>query len=1395
MTTKSGSVIKHIELPSVYLLTAYFRNDQAISKLEPLCNTLVFAGNPQDSEQKNDYKQRLLTSDETGQLRPLNKPNAQQGLQARQLAYHFENRTPIILPPYDIVSYLYTAHQKNKGSRWQQELRALMAAATPSDGYLSLPLTRVPMANLKSADNLSDNDPYKQWYQQQNTEQNILAYIIAKTRAVVFTLNKSISLLNHQRMLHVELPDGQVKLLQLNILPNFEHLHYAILTGTHTSLPTGRYSINVTLANDNITHNENKAYKNSYRISKTLNFNIINPAGEFDVMHCDPISLTETVLTQYPCFYSHLLTPTKDRRQLKSTQRETSLLSKPASNSLQKFYTSWNIEKSRSELSARLTASDLRSHKTKYGLMWLINKALHQALKSEPKTKNTLSLLFLEKDGTDIWQSYRQQRSTYLNAIESSPFVKSWHDALDTMLFSANASPASTWYSKQDRLIQDDLLSHAGANVRRIATPDRNTATQAINLEGEQGHTTRPGTSVHNYIETIIQYFDKLNFDITLADTCRQTLGDLQHIRQELIQELLGSTSKERSLFQHALNITQGALTIQPRNLSIATAVTYIKPEARFTHNAIAFIDETITQNTLKLCNNDTSKTARFIQEQICNLHVLKRLPEWFQSYSKDTLSPSYTQSILKHAQQIHIYAETVSGLINLLIRAQHLHQTQNNPAKIYQDYLDEFEITAYVKNFLLNDGWLYPLQGLPGLITMDEFWLNRIAHCKQQESKGETDNYNILHYGLDQHYALVSGEQRRVVLNNLIEGTRHIPGEHVPTSQQSYEGISTLSKPVNGIVPSKHITIRYASHHNIQAMSTEDILQFIQTFAPHMPATDKPSEQCYSKDNYMHSMVYYKSSEQKQDKWIAFKDTAQPVKSGIDAYKQVPKTLSSFNPIRVLIVFNDDVRDMTPLTLSIERVDDTLINGIQYSTISRCLQKEDLLPNEQKFIGKIGCIFYPYFQLWDKTVFGLKPLISSERIKPHSAQQCYEYGYLSNMNYVIKCKINNDKNSEMILPLASRTHSVGSENNDFKYLMLDINTQYDATHRYLINKMFLSQCSYECTHPIPNILDARLRTAIKVGGHAPYIFPGVVQSRPIRGSRQNKVKAIFEKDIKLTESRNFVNSLQVSSQHDSLKFDNFDWKTPVSFMVILSFSKFELMPLSVSSESDYQMPDNIDWKNTLLPCVTTFFANTTNHLSNHEANSPQEIEGADFTQQLVYIGKAKRQIAKNSFSFDERGREMNKHIDIEEITQLFKVADQRACRLLDWEDPKKHSNEDERFVFVAYVPYQYESPTGKKIQSVKPFGKAIINQNQLCNHYIDYYIKKIKFSGHNITTDNHQHFSFSIPKGKIDNKYIVNFPDIGITESDIQNNESESLLKLSTYLENEGKAVKQFSK
>jgi outer membrane protein OmpA-like peptidoglycan-associated protein len=1455
-------------LPTVYLLTGYFMGGQqnrSTSKLEPMPNTVVFAADPQ-SATYDAKKPLLLRTDKFGALSTYRDSD----LGTRQLFHaHTDERRPILLPPDDVVSFFKAAN----GKAWKSSLIDELAKLAPTSAMQNIMLEEHAFSNLrKPLDKLIQPDTdkdYRAWHEKLNPDKPVLAYVLAKTRALIFVVNKDLPI-DWRKKLEVKTPRSRSDLFEsASWLPDdYGDYRMAILSGTKYTLPEGIYKTTIQMNTAVLSLSKrkwnqhvgqpNEAGEQSYRMAEMARFDIKNPAGDFDIINLDPVTVEETLITQYPRFYSHLLSAATSAPQNHESQAPTAgdttsgtakINDKAAVHSpgFLDYCRSWSVLKDKSKLAADLISVDLGDYDTvnnrypgQNKLAFDIAKALHAHLGTEEnaKVKASLDAVFALGDGMDAWAEFRTARKDYLVAINSAGGLESWGSALKKHYYGLpTTSP-------------DDLLKYQNSIAGRIGVPKgaldgfgkaMNVVDMATNLnalaKGGYGYfkTVLPGldSAKSNYKALSQDYFYKLSaktikksvtyknqfaFNEAIVDpedrvkiekltegivealaddpslvvtvaghTCdigsydhnmelskdravavkavlegagvgpgridaqgygyevpfkknasdsqralnrrvvitshtigssmvspsREGMATLERYRNLSVQRKLGATNAEAALAGQVTDVALGILSVVPLTAPFARAVILLKTGAKAVISLGAALDSAFNDSALKQYFSDQKKIQTLCRETDANQYFIFDL---YREYKDKDQVPN---DVL-WAAQFRVRSEVISGLLMLLMRAA---LEPNDEA--YSDRVAKYYIEAYIENFILNDDWLYPLEGTRTL-NMCTYWLFAINNFKSNQENVGYDSKQV-QFGLDKNNRLATRAEQGAIKASamaLIQG--NTPSAHFGGNKH---GMYMMSKAKTRHVEN-HITTEYQSYFPIHYFDALDFdalggpgkkfSQFTETF--------KPAFRDVSTDTYRYTRVYYKDLESEQ--WVPFiGDNVWAMSSPgyrprFDLHKITP-----FTPIRVLIVFNKDMPAVAPLRFTINRIDGYDTQGPIYKELAKELTKDELLSSETDHIGYVGCVCYPFFQLWDKTYLGLKPIVGSTRMGFFPSAAAYHWlGNMDDMRYQIHCQIADNDTTDIVVPLKSMTDKDGNiylhkgSGHDV-YIPDEINMDIDKTRDgeiSLIEESFLASGTKEFDYPPLYEGKQWLNMAIKVGKSSPFMAPARYKVRESSSFDSD----VFEDEMKETE-RNTHCDIRGGNPY-KIKFKDFNWEDSVEFVCTqgctsLNSAVYKGKPVDWRSiPFEMSIVENGDWKIGVT-------------------------EGPTLKSKMVYLGKVTglrdkitaydgsgvlREGSGKGCAHDPNLNPILEMLEKVNTGNLSKVEHRKIAALFG------HFGEDNRFVaqswhvFAAHFKCAYESPKGVKVNSIRPFGDDVFDEKGDFDSSVEYLFRNFKSAG-----------------------------------------------------------------
>ena len=704
----------------------------------------------------------------------------------------------------------------------------------------------------------------------------------------------------------------------------------------------------------------------------------------------------------------------------------------------------------------------------------------------------------------------------------------------------------------------------------------------------------------------------------------REGMGSVERYRNLTVQNSLDVDKKVMEMASQATDIALGVMSVIPATAPVAAGIALVRAGSDALVSLGGLIDEVFMDNVLKQFFEDAKKQQTLTKESQANQQLLYSL---FQGIKDKSKAPNEIQ----WAAQFRVRAESLAGLTGLLMRAA---IGADDEAEFYAR-VKKYHIQAYIENFVLSDQWMYPLNGL-SILRMDTYWLYAINTV---ERKYETLDYKAkeVQFGLDENNRLVNSETRAQLKTEAINKLKNAQ----PISNTgAYGGGYMMSyAPLRNLTD--HLTTSYQSYFPIHRMGTRDIERFAETFNPVFSN--------YTSANFLATRVYFKVSHDAKY-WTCFGESAgqETVRYGRrnNLSKQVAKPIRPFTPVRVLVVFDDEMAAVAPLSFQVIRSDGWDIQGPVYKELAKELTKDDLLDSEQEYAGKVGCVFYPFFQLWDKTYMGIKPLASPSAIGLLGAQRYYNWGFLNDMRYRIKCTLADNSRASIYVPFKSKVDSDGKIITSGDYsspaldeLRVEVNTKEYPGESSLILGDFLTSDTSEFDYP--NLFESGVRIIplIKIGKDSPYILA------------DNNLIVDFKDNYKTIEN---TCNVTLKAADDRLTINGFDWETPIEFIFIVSCTELDLAGYDENT-------DGKDWR--VIPASASFF-DMKEGLSNLFTS---DVEGPEFKKSLVYMGKATRSFggARNTFasdlSFDSSKNKVDKEMDLHAVLDILESSPKRG--------------------------------------------------------------------------------------------------------------------------------------
>ena len=1429
--------------PKAYLLTGYVNRGEPISKLTPLLNRVVVA----DS---NEAAPILLSSDEGAVLEAVDDKQ----LTTRN-PFHAHKTRPIIVPPVDAISLLAAS----QGDKWFDTFKTQLESYRGKTNTLSY--KEIAVADLKRPDTNNKDKTYSDWYNEhiiKSKVSHIYGYVIPKTRALLLSVNRSIPLA--AGVGNVVIIKGTERAIEgffdiAKAKREESKFYSAVINNNDRKLSAGLYKIRIKLDSEALKRLGNRWSQNAlsyddsgtpyYELSEMLHFDIQNEAGEFDIINCDPISVEESLIKQFPSYYTHLINfakntasapegfdPNEPKKGLPEYGSPDAKMpnSKPTAiaGGFLDYCTNWELTKTRASLAAGFLVADMQQyvdadgvhHDNRGKFAKLVAKTLHTHFQTnqDPAVSAMLDATFALDSGVDAWVKVRealtnpsgvtasdalrerflpfslanggltdnQERqfnntfgsklgipASVLNVLDKSintvdlavsicAFSEATisyfgeaentlntsvnhykrvaddyfarlserevsHDVVIQSQFELDSDVVSEQYQNEiisrSQIIVEGLLANPNAMVdisgytcdiggfeynkklslRRAEAVKTILAEQMIS-RGMDHNQVESRMRVYGYgmLENLVDNDSEaqraINRRVSLkayivsslaVSASREGLNNLERYRSLSVEKKIARSKEGDKALMAALDTALAVLSVIPhtalvaRSIGLAKAVVDAAPLV--TRGVAALADEIMTDNICKqyLAVDDRQKQQS--ERSSANQALMRDLVT--EMNSNHTIANSTLW-----AAQYRVRAEAIAGLVGLLLRAQVY-------ASNKEDYINnakKLEIQAYIENFLLGDEWAYPLID-NAVIKMDTFWVNLVENVNKMKGSGAAEREYQLTYGVNQDFKLTAASDRKILYDNHVQvmdeerSTASLIGMVSPAL-----GFYMMSKaPVSSL--QGYLQTQYQKYFPIHTLGTNELDNFIDTFDPLMMQ--------YGEANYHCSVMYYQDVNTK--KWHLMSDLGD-------------ESITPFTPVRVLVVFDETMAHIAPLTFEVKRIDGWDVTSIKYSELARALTKDELFINqdgfdESRYIGMVGCVFQPFYQLGPKTYLGIKPTAHSAAfLLPgiNSADDYADSGRLNNMRYRIRCQV--ASTTSVDLPL-KQTPSQGPVEFDgvLSFIEDDFLVSVDKEkHSSLLIKDYLT--SYDSSFAYPALFDGEktVTMAIRIGGEgAPFISLANLNNEYLEGPyKKTTYEELYKRELWASAIKN---NLTITRHGNSLKIEKYDWNTEIEVFVVVTADRL--------LEDNYSK-DLINLNSNTIPC----FLSMTGISSSWPKDS--ELQGPTYPSNLINIGEIERsltggfnrgKIRDNHYKLTRR-RNVKGQSQLRDFISFLRSDSQEqekeVLSLFNWHNKKaeldKQGQTEKKHLYVARFKLDYKTPKGNTVKGIRPFGKVDINAN-----------------------------------------------------------------------------------
>lgn len=1423
-----------------FLMTAYYENSNRISKAKPLFDTLIY-----NTDAATDPTlPPLLKSDGNGIIQGLSaeaaalffngeKQSPQECTRPYTCARSIDNTAAttadaplpplkILVPPVAAVSYLSMQHftgADNAKDNWAAAINDFMKSMQSANAkpielmqeVLTLESLAPAVTASPNQDLSPDEQAYNNWLQKQKQlgRKSIPAYILPTIRGlfVSFTFERVTSLIEIIVLRHKE--TGLEQTLEPDAFNKAKNnnLFIASFFGDSESLPNGMYDIEVIFKRDPNSNGSTKQWSNdvargqayadktgkaphSYTLRAMARFDHKIPGGEFSYINGDPMSVEESIITQFPAHFSYLINAANQWNDnpiiadIMSGSKSTSGVARAVTNiglaqSWSDLANSLAGTKSGyaagvvigSALTAKIDANKhevLKNHlETGFSWIKLINDksdlrdkydAAHQFLaKTADDAYPTLKALFSKGKMTEPPKDYHKTLaskalipekafnlfgkavtvlSTANNIVaiaNSGVALQNAHYKKDSALKDYNTviskylEACALEVSKSMRL--DITFVYGSANIL-TGEKDIEIAGELLNENPKikvilEGYTCNVGSSEGNqklsaaranavrdilinkhgvdpsritaighgetnkFGDNTTEEGRKLNRRVEYVYTvpsneagivCREGIQSCERYRMSSVTALIDEYDEIVKLSAAVFNAAIGiAGMIFPPAGALAAAIAVVQSAEAALKNATVSFSRLIDNTDYLEAINAFKERQKLLHDSTSNQILLRDLAK-----AKDLTNGKMPEENMP-ALQYRIRAEAIQGLFNLLARAA---ATTKDPASktSLSQKLEKYKVQAYIENFILNDGWLFPLR-TADTMTMDEMWLFAINKFNFGVFGVTTDDFTE-HKELGNGFYFAQDYRLLQIGENLarsfsLENRLHVAKTAFDfvTTDNTTRGIlmdATMSFSLLNPYTTNDERANFQDLYPIHHLGTDNLEELANNFSADWSAAGK---------DYIDVLAIYTRTSSddlmcrpSDDEWsllTLWKPLTQPLPT-------ITKRLNPYTQVKVVAIFNDKVKGIAPVNFRVSRVDGWDCAGPIYKSIARPISKNNIKDLEGlnklgsggrlEHEGKMGCIFHPFYQFGEFKHLGLKPMIPS--VGGHwFSKDINAYangGGLADMTYQIMITIGKNESTEIESP------------------KIPYGLDYaEPIQKRLVVESFLKANSI--ADPITNMLGryAKLKVFIRVGGSGkPWIHPD----------------ATFKNEISRAGAR-------FDSSEGCIVFDNFDWNSSVEFAFVLACDELKIADYIAKKRKYY----NVRGKTKMVedrPLLDTSF----------DLDGPV-LTGLDFQ----YFGHTKKvssgesfkylQVAHDTKATPELGTQADTPTNIKELSDFVNMFSNRSQ--LEFFKPKlsghervNHAKNTERHFYIAYQKMEYTNLSNNRVSGLRPFGNGKIEKD-----------------------------------------------------------------------------------
>lgn len=525
-----------------------------------------------------------------------------------------------------------------------------------------------------------------------------------------------------------------------------------IHTQPEEELPENQmYTFNVTATKSTSPTNWDKKLLNKrnepfYTFQSHITFPMKTTAGEFDLVIGDPISVEESLITQFPSNYTHLTEMAKGTADwdpdYKKALLDMSKTERP--DALQKTVDIIKFANSKIKFTKGLATADTSNGLGKFKLGLMIGKTVYgHSQNINEQVKRSIDLFFGITDITfnvtgfaknykymsDVLGSAATTKAKLYYFANPENLNKHIEDLVEKHVKKNNlkelskkelekvAGKAINRQKKTSSMILDKFpekatfLSKVGDGLKYIdaAIALYEIYGSATKLYGKNEELKK----IKSYLDDYIKEYDKVYQDVIescgVNAPCREAIQALEIQRQSHVIAEQHFDKATLDMCKKGLDVALAGAAFVPGLNAVAAVIAIAMAGYQLICTASELIEYA--------CYDGEPGVDPDIKKMIKVINGMEKTNREF--FPKLTPDQEKDGGLENTELQLRIRAEALSGLFSLINRA-------TTRAKDHQDFfnrIDKYKVNAYIENFILSDQWTTPLnKSLP--LTMDYIWL-----------------------------------------------------------------------------------------------------------------------------------------------------------------------------------------------------------------------------------------------------------------------------------------------------------------------------------------------------------------------------------------------------------------------------------------------------------------------------------------------------------------------------------------------------------------------------------------------------------------------------------------------------------------------------------------------